>query len=203
MDLYTDLILLLDSTVRLSTPLLLACLAGLYSERSGIVDIGLEGKMLGAAFAAGAAASVVGSPWFGLLAGVGVSVGLALLHGFACITHRGNQIVSGVAINILAAGLTVFLGIAWFSRGGNTPQLSPDGRFGSLNLPAADILADVPFIGGLYSELIRGHSILVYLAIAAVPLTHWVLFRTRFGLRLRAVGENPQRSGRASCRERV
>ncbi|MEM7653027.1 MAG: ABC transporter permease [Pseudomonadota bacterium] len=192
MDLYTDLILLLDSTVRLSTPLLLACLAGLYSERSGIVDIGLEGKMLGAAFAAGAAASVVGSPWFGLLAGVGVSVGLALLHGFACITHRGNQIVSGVAINILAAGLTVFLGIAWFSRGGNTPQLSPDGRFGSLTLPAADILADVPFIGGLYSELISGHSILVYLAIAAVPLTHWVLFRTRFGLRLRAVGENPQ-----------
>ena len=89
---FDTLILILDSTVRLSTPLLLAALAGLYSERSGVFDIGLEGKMLGAAFAAGAAAAVTGSAWIGLGAGIAVSIALALVHGFACITNRGNQI---------------------------------------------------------------------------------------------------------------
>ncbi len=191
MDAFVTLILILDSTVRLSVPLLLACLAGLYSERSGVFDIGLEGKMLGAAFAAGAAAYVTGSAWNGLLAGITVSVLLALLHGFASITHKGNQIVSGVAINFLAVGLTALLGQDWFRQGGRTPQLPSEARFNPIELPFASALADVPVIGLLYSELLSGHSILVYVAFAAVPLTWWILFRTRFGLRLRAVGENP------------
>ncbi|MFD1695506.1 ABC transporter permease [Roseibium aestuarii] len=191
LDAYQTLILLLDSTLRLSTPLLLACLAGLYSERSGVVDIGLEGKMLGAAFGAGAVAYLTSNAWLGLLAGIGVAVGLALIHGFASITNRGNQIVSGVAINFLAAGLTVLLGQAWFSQGGRTPTLPQGGRFGEVILPGAEAVRDVPVLGPLYSELISGHNILVYLAFAAVPLTWWILFRTRFGLRLRAVGENP------------
>ncbi|MFN3499699.1 MAG: ABC transporter permease subunit, partial [Pannonibacter indicus] len=110
---FETLILILDSTVRLSAPLLLACLAGLYSERSGIVDIGLEGKMLGAAFGAASVAFITGNAWAGLGAGIVVAVGLALLHGFASITNRGNQIVSGVAINFLAAGLTALLGQAF------------------------------------------------------------------------------------------
>ncbi|MBA5776256.1 ABC transporter permease [Stappia sp. F7233] len=185
------LILILDSTVRLSTPLLLACLAGLYSERSGVFDIGLEGKMLGAAFAAGAVAALAGSAWAGLAAGIAASIALALLHGFASITHRGNQIVSGVAINFLAIGLTALLGQAWFQQGGQTPRLPQEARFTDITWPFADSLRDVPVIGGLYSELFSGHNLLVYVAFLSVPLTWWVLYRTRFGLRLRAVGENP------------
>ncbi|MCA1244557.1 ABC transporter permease [Stappia stellulata] len=188
---FDTLILILDSTVRLSTPLLLAALAGLYSERSGVFDIGLEGKMLGAAFAAGAAAAVTGSAWIGLGAGILVSIALALVHGFACITHRGNQIVSGVAINFLAIGLTALLGQDWFRQGGRTPPVTGDARFETLVLPFADALREVPVIGGIYSELLSGHNVLVYIAFLAVPFTWWVLFRTRFGLRLRAVGENP------------
>ncbi|SNZ20693.1 ABC transporter permease [Cohaesibacter gelatinilyticus] len=183
--------LILDSALRLSVPLLLACLAGLYSERSGIFDIGLEGKMLGAAFAAGAVAYITSSAWLGLLAAIAVSVGLALVHGYASIAQRGNQIVSGVAINFVAAGLTALLGQAWFSMGGKTPQLPNEARFRPIELPFAESLRDVPIIGQFYSELLSGHSLLVYAAIAAVPLTWWILYRTRFGLRLRAVGENP------------
>ncbi len=192
METLTMFTLVLDSAIRLSVPLLFACLAGLYSERSGVFDIGLEGKMLGAAFGAGAVAALTGSAWAGLLAGMAVSLGLALLHAFACITHKGNQIVSGVAINILAVGLTALLGTHWFHEGGRTPQLPNTARFLSLELPGAEAVKDVPVLGQLYSELLSGHNILVYMAFAAVPLTWWVLFRTRFGLRLRAVGENPQ-----------
>src|SRR5919107_2904031 len=93
-----------DSALRLSIPLLAACLAGLWSERSGVVDIGLEGKMLVAAFAAASAAAYTDSAWIGLAAAVAASVAFALIHGFAAISQRGNQIVSGVAINMLAAG---------------------------------------------------------------------------------------------------
>jgi simple sugar transport system permease protein len=191
-DAWLWLILTLDATLRVSTPLIFAALAGLFSERSGIVDIGLEGKMLVAAFAAATVAAVSGSVWLGLLAGIIASVCFALLHGFACITHRGNQVVSGVAINILASGLTVVLGLAWFHQGGSTPTLTNNERFTSIDLPFAQQLADVPVIGLLYSELISGHNILVYIAFALVPLSWWVLYRTRFGLRLRAVGENPK-----------
>jgi len=188
---FQTVVLVLDSSLRLATPLLLACLAGLYSERSGIFDIGLEGKMLAGAFAAGAAAYWTGSAWLGLLAAIAAAIALALVHGFASITQRGNQIVSGVAINFLAAGLTALLGQAWFAQGGRTPQLSGGSRFASLTLPGAEMLRDVPVIGPIYYELISGHNLIVYIALAMVPLTWWVLFRTRFGLRLRAVGENP------------
>ncbi len=191
MDSFNFFILILDATFRVSTPLILASLAGLFAERSGVVDIGLEGKMLGAAFAAAAMASVSGSAWIGLGAGIAASVALALLHGFASITHNGNQVVSGVAINILASGLTVILGIAWFAQGGQTPQLPNSARFLPLVWPGAPALADIPVLGALYSELFSGHTILVYLAVLAVPATWWVVYKTRFGLRLRAVGENP------------
>ncbi len=185
-------VLALDATLRVATPLVLAALAGLFAERSGIVDIGLEGKMLGSAFAAAAAAAVSGSAWLGLMAGIGTSVALALLHGFACITHRGNHVVSGVAINILTAGLTVMLGISWFRQGGQTPPLPDAARFTAIVWPGAEALAGIPVLGTLYRELLSGHNILVYVAFLAVPLTWWVVYRTRFGLRLRAVGEHPE-----------
>lgn len=191
MDMYLTLIQLLDSTVRLATPLLLACLAGLYSERAGIFDIGLEGKMLAAAFFSAAIAALTGSVWIGLLAGIGASLVLSAIHGIASITFRGNQLISGVAINFLAAGLTVLIAQAWFKQGGRTPSLSGNARFEPITLPFAEAMQDIPIIGPLYYELISGHSILVYIAFAAVPFTWWLLFRTRFGLRLRAVGENP------------
>ncbi|MEM1429668.1 MAG: ABC transporter permease [Pseudomonadota bacterium] len=188
---FQTLVQILDSSLRLATPLLLACLAGLFSERAGIFDIGLEGKMLMAAFASAAFAFVSGSVWVGLLAGVVASMLLSAIHGLASITFRGNQLISGVAINFLAAGLTVVIAQSWFSQGGRTPSLMGGGRFQPITLPFAEQLKDVPVFGPIYHELLSGHSILVYIALAAVPFTWWVLYRTRFGLRLRAVGENP------------
>lgn len=188
---FATLIQILDSTLRLATPLLFACLAGLFSERAGIFDIGLEGKMLVAAFASAAVAAVTGNVWVGLLAGIGASLMLSAVHGVASITFRGNQLISGVAINFLASGLTVLIGQRWFELGGRTPQLVEGGRFAPIQLPFAEALAPVPIIGPIWSELISGHTILVYVALALVPVTWWVLYRTRFGLRLRAVGENP------------
>ncbi|MER8971524.1 MULTISPECIES: ABC transporter permease [unclassified Mesorhizobium] len=191
MDFFNAIVQVLDSTIRLSVPLLLACLAGLYSERAGVFDIGLEGKMLVGAFAGAAAASVFHSALIGLGMAILISVAFALIHGFASITHRGNQIVSGVAINFIAAGSTIMLGQAWFQQGGRTPALAAGERFEAITWPGADALRSAPILGPIYSELISGHSVLVYLAFLAVPFTWWVLFRTRFGLRLRAVGENP------------
>ncbi len=188
---YTTLLQLLDTTLRLATPLLLACLAGLYSERAGIFDIGLEGKMLAAAMSAGAVAALTGSAWAGLAAGIAASMLFAMLHGIASITFRGNQLISGVALNFLASGLTVLIAQALFKQGGRTPPLSGDARFQEITLPFVDLAHNIPIIGPFYAEVLSGHSILVYFALAMVPLTWWVLFRTRFGLRLRAVGENP------------
>ena len=93
---------------------------------------------------------------------------------------------------MLAAGLTTFLGIQWFAQGGRTPALTADGRFQNITLPFANELSGVPILGPIYAELISGHNLLVYIAFLAVPITWYVLFRTRFGLRLRAVGENPK-----------
>ncbi|MCV6823617.1 MULTISPECIES: ABC transporter permease [Halocynthiibacter] len=188
---FMTLIAIFDSTLRYATPLLLACLAGLYSERAGVVDIGLEGKMLGAAFVTGGVAYVTGSIWLGLLAGTAASIALSLIHGVASITYHGDQLISGVAINFLAAGLSIVIASAWFGLGGRTPSLPPEARFQNINLPLADTLQNVPILGPIYSELISGHTILVYVALLAVPVTWAVLFRTRFGLRLRAAGENP------------
>lgn len=191
MEFFDIFVSILGSAVRLSIPLLFTALAGLFSERAGIFDIGLEGKMLAAAFASACAAYVTDSAWLGLLAGIGISIVFSLVHGFASITNRGNQIVSGVALNFVAMGLTVVLGQAWFGQGGRTPQVPGEGRFAPIILPGADAMRDVPVIGPLYANVISGNNILTYMAFLAVPVAWWVLFRTRFGLRLRAVGENP------------
>lgn len=192
MDIFSWFISTFDSTIRLSIPLIFAAMAGIFSERSGVVDIGLEGKMLFAAFTAASVSYVLGSPWLGLFAAILASVMLALVHGFACISQRGDHIISGLAINFFASGMTITLGHAWFSRGGQTPGLSPTQRFLPIDLPGSQWLGEnVPFVGTIYKELISGHNILVYFAFIAVALSWWVLFRTRFGLRVRAVGEEP------------
>ena len=187
MDLYVEI---LASTIRYTVPLILACLAGLWSERSGIVDIGLEGKMLIAAFVAASASAVFGSAWIGLCLAILTSVGFALVHGYASINQRGNQVVSGVAINMLAAGLAIVLGNEWFKEGGRTPALPPEGRFLPVQIPGLSAFADVPLLGAIF-KVFFAHSILTYVAFIMVPVTAWALSRTRFGLRLRAVGENP------------
>ncbi|MGQ3210106.1 MAG: ABC transporter permease [Shinella sp.] len=191
MEFFQVFIELAQSTVRVSTPLILAALAGLFTERAGVFDIGLEGKMLGASFAAGTVAFITQSVAMGLGAAILVSVLLSLVHGYASITQRGSQIVSGVAINFVVAGSTVILGEAWFRQGGRTPALMESGRFGTIKLPFADALREVPILGPLYSGLLSGHSPLTYFAFLMVPASWWILYRTRFGLRLRAVGENP------------
>ena len=108
-DFFYQTLWALDATLRVATPLMLCAMAGIFSERSGIVDISLEGKLLSGAFVAATIASLTGSVWLGLIGAISASVLMSLLHGFACITHRGDQVVSGVAINFLASGLTLSL----------------------------------------------------------------------------------------------
>ena len=161
-DLFT--VALIFSTIRLSTPLILAALGGLYSERSGVINIALEGMMLVGAFTAAAITYASGSPWVGLLASMGAGVGLALIHAIACIKYKADQVVVGTAINILMIGLPGFLSGALFLSSGSTPQI-----------PIENLLPRAPIV----------------MAFALVPLTWYALYRTPFGLRLRAVGENP------------
>jgi len=161
---------LLASTFRVSAPLVFCALAGLLSERAGVIDLGLEGKMLLSAFAAGAAGALAGSLTAALGAALLVGFALSMLHGFACVTHRGDQVVLGIALTMTAAGLSVVLAVAWFGQGGQTPPLPNTLRF----LP-------VWF----------GQNYLVYLALGLVPVIWFFLFRTTIGLRLRATGENP------------
>jgi ABC-type uncharacterized transport system permease subunit len=190
-DAFVLVALLAAATARGAAPLVLAALGGLFAERSGIVDIGLEGKMLAAAFAAAATAAVAGSAWVGLGAGIAAAVLVSLVHGFACITYNGNQVVSGMALNITLSGLTAVLGYAWFREGGQTPLLGPGARVAPIELPGAAALGGVPGVGPIYREVVNGHNVLVYVAAAAVPVVAWIVYRTRFGLRLRAVGESP------------
>ncbi len=191
MELFDTFIQIFGSGIRLGVPLILACLAGLWSERSGVVDIGLEGKMLTGAFAGAVFATLTGSAWIGLLAGVTASVVASLVHGYASIDQRANQIVSGTAINMVADGLTALIGNAIWSQGGRTPQLPDTALFNTITLPFAESFGAVPIVGSIYRHLISGHDIVTYAAFALVPLTYWALYSTRFGLRLRAVGENP------------
>ena len=191
-DFLYQLLLAFDATLRLATPLILCAMAGIFSERSGIVDISLEGKLLTGAFVAAAVSAITGSVWLGLFAAIGASMFMSLIHGFACITHKGDQVVSGVAINILASGLTVILGIAWFKQGGQTPLLGDGERFKPIELPLVELFNNIPVFGTVYREFISGHSLLTYVALLAVPIVTFVLYKSRFGLRLRAVGEVPE-----------
>jgi ABC-type uncharacterized transport system permease subunit len=175
----------LGTTLRMATPLLFCALAGLISERSGVVDIGLEGKMLLAAFAAASAGVATGSLVLALFVALIVALAASWLHGFACVTHRGDQVVSGVAINIIALGITSVLGSAWYEMGGQTPPVSDTVRLVALWPNLSDS------VGGILGDGLLGHNALVYLAFALVPAVWWLIWRTRFGLRLRAVGENP------------
>ena len=176
---------LLASTLRVATPLILCALAGVLAERSGVIDLGLEGKMLFAAFAAAATGTVSGSTALALVAGCAIAISMSWLHGFATVSHRGDQVVSGMALNIISYGLTAVLAIAWFQQGGQTPPLGDSVRLRPLWPEASETLG--PVIGeGLFA-----HNAMVYVALLLVVAVSFLLYRTRLGLRLRAVGENP------------
>jgi simple sugar transport system permease protein len=178
------------STIRNAPVLMFAAMAGLFAERSGVVDIGLEGKILASAFVSAAVGYATQNPWYGVAAAVAVSVAIAMVQAFVAVTQRGNQLVAGIAINIAMSGLTFVLAQFFFQQGGRTPDLG-DARFTEIILPGTAALDKIPFVGWLYGHVIGGHSVLVYLAFLLLPVVHWVIYHSRFGLRLRACGENP------------
>jgi simple sugar transport system permease protein len=178
------------STIRNAPVLIFAAMAGLFAERSGVVDIGLEGKILASAFVSAGVAYTYQDPWIGIAAGILASVALALVQAFVSITQKGNQLVAGIAINIAMSGLTFVVAQYFFQQGGRTPDLG-EARLSTVVLPGSELVADIPGLGWVWTRLIGGHSPLVYFAFALLPIVHWVLFHSRFGLRLRACGENP------------
>jgi general nucleoside transport system permease protein len=191
MQAFDAFIVVLASGMRLAIPLILACFAGLWSERSGVVDIGLEGKILVGAFASAVGATFTGNVWAGLALGLFSSVVVSLVHGYASIDQRANQIVSGTAIIMVSDGLTALIGNAIWSQGGRTPQLPNSAVFHEIVWPFAHELEPVPILGPIYAHLISGNDLITYVAFLMAPITYWALYSTRFGLRLRAVGENP------------
>lgn len=161
------------STIRLSTPLVLAALGGMFSERSGVINIALEGMMLAGAFTAAAVTYAVGNPFVGLLAGMLAGLAIAAIHAVASIRYRADQVVTGTAINILMIGVPGFLSGAFFLSSGSTPQI-----------PKENLIPWIPII----------------IAFALVPIAWYVLYMTPFGLRLRAVGEHPAAADAAGVR---
>src|SRR5437016_5146530 len=175
---------LVFSTIRLATPLVLAALGGLYSERSGVINIALEGLLLAGAFTAASVTYYAHSPWVGLGAAMMAGAMVAYVLALACIRFRADQVVTGTGINILFIGLPAVLSGALFLSSGSTPQIPKENllptlyRFVPTFVPAWRILTEV--------------SVISLLALVIVLVTRYVLYRTPFGLRLRAVGENPE-----------
>lgn len=183
---------LIASMLRLATPLIIAALGGLYCERSGVINIALEGMMLAGAFTAAAVTYFTHSPWIGLGAAIVVGLFVAAIHALATINYRANQVVSGTAINILFLGVPALLCGALFDTTGNTPQL-----------PREYTLHDFTFFNPTGSPVLASifnQNPIVYFALIAAVLTSFVIYRTRFGLRLRAVGENPEAADTAGVK---
>lgn len=185
---------LIASVLRLSTPLILASLGGLYAERSGVINIALEGMMLAGAFTAAAVTIYAHNPWVGLLAAACAGVLVAWLHAVATITYKADQVVSGTAINILFLGVPALLSGALFDSTGATPQLPKDQVLPDVTLFNPD---NSPMLASIFNQ-----KPLVYLAFILVGVSVYVLYRTRFGLRLRAVGENPEAADTAGVNVR-
>jgi len=172
---------LFAAAIRMATPIALAALGGIFSERVGVVNIGLEGMMLMGAFSGVIVSYYTANPWLGVLGAIVVGGLLGLMHAFLTVTLKGDQIVSGTGINILALGFTAYASeVVWGSRGASGSVAS----LGVIDLP---LIIDIPVIG----EIIGSHTPLVYIMIIIVLLAQIILFKTPFGLRLRAVGEHP------------
>lgn len=171
-------------SLQMSVPLVLTALGGMFSERSGVVNIGLEGMMLVGAFTAVAVTGVARSPWIGL---VGAAIGggaLALVHAIICVKYKGNHIVSGAGLILIGAGLTAFGSkVIWGHKGYSDPLPS------FLVLPRVEIpgAENIPVIGYAFSSM----SPMIYFMFLMVLVCWYVMYKTPFGLRLRAAGEDP------------
>lgn len=170
------------AALRMATPLIFAALGGIFSERSGVVNIALEGMMLIGAFTAMFVSHQTGMPWLGVLGAMLAGLLIGLLHAVFCIHYRANQVVIGTAINIFAGGLTVFLLRYYFGAAGTSPSVA---TISDITLP---LISQIPWIG----RVIGRQNPLVYLALIAVVIANIVIYKTSWGLRLRAVGEHPR-----------
>ena len=171
----------LSASMRLGAPIMLAALGGMFGERSGILNIGLEGMMLAGSLVGFAAGYFSSNLWVGSLAAMLIGAALGLVIGFYTITLANNQVVAGIALNLLVVGVTGFAYRALFGSGTTQPRID---SFPPLKIP---FLGDIPLIGPLFFE----QGALVYLALALVAVTWVALFRTSLGLRVIAVGEHP------------
>lgn len=171
----------LFASLRLSVPIALAALGGLWSERSGVINIGLEGMLLSGAFSGAIGALFTHNVWVGVLSAIATGGMIGLLHAYLCITLRVNQLVSGLAINLLAVGLTSFFVRLLFSEG-TTPRL-PD-----VPVIGIPILQNIPIIGSLLFH----QDVIFYLLLLLIILSTYILFFTGHGLAIRAVGEYPK-----------
>jgi simple sugar transport system permease protein len=172
---------LIVSGIYLSMPLILAAFGGLLSERAGVMNMALEGQMLFGAFTGVAITWWLGSPWFGLLAALAVGGLVGGVHAWFCVTLRANQIVAATAINLIAAGLTAALIAPIWGKPGVSPSVA---KFGTIDLP---LVQHVPYLGRIVDQL----TVLDWLGLLLAPLVWIMLYRTRFGLRLRSCGEAP------------
>jgi len=176
------LVTILSSALGLSVPLVYGSLAGIIGERSGTINIAIEGQLLGGAFLGAVVASACTNPWAGLLAAPVAGVLVALLLALFGLRYRVNQIVVGVVLNVLVSGLTGFLFSTFLS---SSPSLNRALRLPALAVP---ILSRIPLVG----PVLFRQTILVYLMYVAVAVLSYMLFRSRWGLRLRACGEHPK-----------
>lgn len=179
------IIAVLASAIRLATPLILAALGGVFAERSGVTNIGLEGIMIIGAFFAVLFTHITGNPWMGVLAAIAFGMLTASLLGVLAINLRGNQVIAGVAINLLALSLTAFLLELIWKRSGATPSV-PHAL--TTNPEFLKFLEKIPVIGDMFSRF----TPFIYIAFILVGVSYYVLFKTPLGLRIRAVGEHPR-----------
>lgn len=173
-----NVISLLRSTIRSATPLALGALAGVLGEKSGVINIAIEGQLLAGAFLAAVVASIAG-PWAGLAASTAGALFIGMILAVLAVKYHADQIIVGVVLIVFASGLTGFL-VQQFPTSLNSPQ-----RFGSFSIP---VLSDIPVIG----PLLFGQTIIVYAMLLGVAFVTWLLFQTRWGLRVRSVGEKPK-----------
>ncbi|AVP54904.1 ribose transport system permease protein rbsC [Clostridium tetani] len=177
----SSIVMLISATLRLATPLIFAALGGVFSEKSGVVNIALEGIMTTGAFFAVYGAHVTGNPWMGILFAIISGAIMAAIHAYLSIHLKADQIVSGVGINVFAAALTSYLIVKFFKTNSQTSVVK------SLPYPT-EAMGKVPVIGGILKEL----NWFVFIAIALVIISHFVLYKTPLGLRIRSVGEHPK-----------
>ncbi len=179
----TIIISILTATVRIATPLLLAALGELITERVGILNLGVEGGMLMSSFMGFYATSVSGSLWIGLVAAMLTGALVNLIMVFMAATLKVEQVVTGLALNMLASGLSLYLYKLAFSDAKNKIPIIE--IFQNVEIP---FLSQIPFLG----EILFSQKLLTYIAFLMVPLVWFFLYRTKFGLELRCVGENPK-----------